>query len=306
MNCCPESEIDVVTGGRMIGHLMIHHQSLQLTSSAWQPFVPAFTGASRHWQLFALRKLSVKAGIGILLLGVSPRLGGLLLGVPMLFQILVYRNFYSTAGTLQALLALHLALTRRRDLAHRLGIQYAMVYGCAALNKLRMPDWRHGRAMAYFLTDLSGTRLVLRSAILLRKAGFRRPRHLAGKLFSWLAISYEIILAMLYLLKCRKSAAALSLVFHIMSVVLSRGGVAWVYVSHALTQAAFFLPAPGASMKKPGGILKGLLWLGVGFVVMETHRFFRRRYLEVYRATPTLKKAKKFRHVPETVQLCQP
>jgi len=306
MNRPPDLEIDVVTGGRMLGHLMLHHQSLQLTSSAWQPFVPAFEGASRHWHLFLLRKYSVKAGIGILLLGVSPRLGGLLLGAPMLFQILVHRNSYCTASTLQALLALHLALARPNDLAHRVGLQYAMVYGCAALNKLRMPDWRQGRTMDYFLTDLSGTRLVLRLAIVLRKAGVRRSRVLAGKLFSWLAISYEIVLAMLYLLKHRRSAAALSLVFHIMSVALSRGGVAWVYISHALTQTAFFLPAPRPCPKKPGGILKGLFWLCAGFVVMEAHRLFHRRYFEVYRATPTLKKAKTSRFLPELARLSQP
>jgi hypothetical protein len=118
-----------------------------------------------------------------------------------------------------------------------------------------------------------------------------------------LAICYGIVLTMLDLVKYRKSSAALSLVFDVMSVVLSRGGVAWVYISHARTQTSFVLSAPGPCAKKPGGSLKGLFWLCAGFVVMEAHRLLHRRDFEGCRATPTLKKPKQSRRLWPGVSL---
>jgi hypothetical protein len=108
---------------------------------------------------------------------------------------------------------------------------------------------------------------------------------------SWASIGTEMLLALLYLWPGRTSLAArIAIGFHVALVWFGGGGLAWVYVQHALVQGAFFaLPAPrGKSRVTASRLIRSALWLGVQYLAADIERRFERKFVPIFRATPTL------------------
>jgi hypothetical protein len=101
------------------------------------------------------------------------------------------------------------------------------------------------------------------------------------------AVAFEVLLAGLYMLpsgRGARAAARLAIVFHVLTLALTRGKVAWIFLQHALVQGAFFLPAPRPLGRRMGWIF----WLAAGVAVTAVQRLCRKRYVRALHATPVL------------------
>ena len=292
-------EIDAIVGRRSYAFTSLMRAVWRWHAPAHVPLLP---GAHRL-VTSGTRRIHAAAywlGLALMLVGVHKR-GALVYGAATLWRVLICTKSYSTAATLHGCLGLISGLSSPAQLRFWLRLQYVLIYGGAATNKLLLENWRTGRTFRYFALDLVKSPEAALAVRCLRRFGVSDPEKAFGLAGGWFSMGMELLLALLYLNpRSADRAARLALWFHYMILVTGGGRIAWVYLHHALTQWAWFaLPSPrpelGRGLRPVRGMLRvarslmrSALILGAHYVAVRAERKFSQGMGHMATYTPQL------------------
>ena len=205
---------------------------------AGQVFLPLWTGLN-HIPLSAetLRFVawwSFHGFAALLIFNRVPRLASCVTGFLLVWGLVASRLEYSNSrlcfGLFLLLLGLGAGSKRTPEI---LRIQFVLIYGGAALNKLLDPAWRNGVALDFYcdrVLELAHWRWITQVV----------PVPLLG----WLVIAIEAVLAIGFLRKQWVGRTIwLGLVFHVGMLVFTLGELSWMFLYVVAT--GYLAVAPG-------------------------------------------------------------